>query len=71
MSKKGLELHWLELARDIRPDPFDGELVAGEAPDFVLTQDGSTTGVEVTRYSSHRRQGEPIQRADGFKTECP
>ena len=60
MTKKELELHWLESARKIRPDLFGGEIESREAPDFLLVRDGRRLGVELTRYSNPNRDGEPI-----------
>jgi len=60
MSKKDLERQWLERARDLRPELFAGEILPGEVPDFVLVEAGIRKGVEVTRYVTSRRVGEPI-----------
>ena len=53
MSKKDFERHWLDLARAARPDLLSGTVTPGEAPDFLISRESGTLGVEVTRYS-HR-----------------
>lgn len=60
MAKKELELYWLELAREIKPALFRGDLLVGESPDFVLVDGARQLGVEVTRFVYPHREGEPI-----------
>jgi hypothetical protein len=60
MAKKDLELHWLERAREIRPDLFCGDLNANESPDFLLVHEARVLGIEVTQFVYPRNEGEPI-----------
>jgi hypothetical protein len=58
--KKDFELYWLERARDLRPDLFAGTVVSMEAPDFVLVNEPSRHGVELTRFVHDLRPNLPI-----------
>lgn len=63
ISKKDVEVHYFERFKALLPDFPQGVVTSSEEPDFLVTRQGSTVGIELTELHREAPAGTTPQQA--------